>query len=177
MPGGKKGTEVPAGSYTLYAGRVTKGKRDQTMKALILPTKDTPSWTVPAGGDATVKLGSPFGFDFSFTQDEETVTVDGKSVVITGSAGETYQRLWNCPAHIEVSIRKAGGKKGSKGEKMRPAGSQEEIIALNNDPQAAWFPIMGDPIKKKKAGEAVEVQLIEKKNKLFGKIESDWKGE
>ena len=37
-----------------------------------------------------------------------------------------------------------------------------------------WFPFDGK-VAKKKSGEDVEVRLFEKKNKLFGKIESDWK--
>ena len=55
---------------------------------------------------------------------------------------------------------------------MRPAGSQE-IVTEFNDERVIWFP-MSKRIDKKKS-ETLEVQLFEKKNKLFGKIESEWK--
>ena len=53
--------------------------------------------------------------------------------------------------------------------------SQEELEVQKYDYQTIWFPV-GEPIAKPNAGEELEVQLFEKKNKLFGKIESSWKG-
>ena len=35
VPGGKKGTEVPAGSYYLISGRVSKGKREHAVHLVI----------------------------------------------------------------------------------------------------------------------------------------------
>ncbi len=138
-----------------------------------MPSRNTPTWRVSAGESATVELGAPFGFDFKVSQGEESVTVSGNSVVITGRGQETYQRFWNCVPRPEVSVRKVGTKKGSKGEKLRRVESQEQINDQGNF-DGVWFPY-GTEIEKKK-GEDVEVQLVEKKNKLFGKVESDWKG-
>ena len=170
---GKRGTEVPAGSWELYAGQVSKGKRSQMSKALVLPGQGMPGIQVPAGGKATLALGAPFGFDFEYSQDDESVEVQGHTIVVTGRGGETYQRLWNCVVKPEVLLRKAGSKKGKEQGKLSPVLTQEQIADYNNDFRVAWFPIT-EKIAKKKAGEEVEVQLFEKKNKLFGKIESDW---
>ena len=125
VPGGKQGVVVPAGTYELFSGQVSKGKRQQTMKALILPGDNTRTWSVGAGETMTVELGAPFGFDFDFSQDEETLTIQGGSVVVTGKSKETYQRLWNCVVHPEVMIRKAGTRRGNKEKKLRSAQSQE----------------------------------------------------
>jgi hypothetical protein len=72
-----------------------------------------------------------------------------------------------------VSYRKAGSKKGSKGEKMGAVQTQEELGELGWP--SAWAP-RDLRIDKKPSDGAVEVQLVEKKNKLFGAIESAWKG-
>jgi hypothetical protein len=168
----KKGVEAPIGSYELFVGQVSKGKRNQMMKALVLPARNTPSWRCTVGQTTDVELGSPFGFDFEFSQNDEAVRVEGESITVVGRGNETYQRLWNCVARPEVVQRKAGSKKGGKGEKMRPAESQEEMSPLGW--ASVWFPVSIDAPKKKK-GESVEVQLVEKKNKLFGSITSDWK--
>lgn len=172
--GGKNSIEVPIGSYSLYVGLVATGKRDQLTKALVLPPKSSPSYQVTAGSKTKIEMGAPFGFYFKFTQDEKTVTVEGASVVVTGRGTETYQRFWNCVPQVEVNLRKEGAKKGKKESKLQPVTSQEEAQTLGGDFRPVWFP-WGDPIEKPKEGETVEVQLFEKKNKLFGKIESDWK--
>ena len=174
VAGGKKGIEVPAGTYRLFAGQVSKGKRAQTMKALVLPSSKTPSWTVVAGAENTVELGAPFGFDFEFTQSDEAVEVKTSSIFVTGKSGESYQRVWGAVPQVEVHLRKAGSKKGGKEDKLVPASSQQQITDFATY-MVAWFPI-AQPVEKKKAGETVEVRLFEKKNKLFGKIESEWKG-
>ncbi len=171
----KKGVEVPVGAYELFAGRVSKGSRNQKMKALVLAGRNTPSWHVDAGIDTTIKLGAPFGFDFSFSEDDDKATIVGRSIVVTGSADETYQRLWNCVVRPEASERPVGSKKGGKPEKMKPLESQEEMALFGGEGfYYVWFPT-DLTLEKKKSGEDVEIQLTEKKNKLFGKIESDWK--
>ena len=40
---------------------------------------------------------------------------------------------------------------------------------------AAWFPLDTTVETKEKPGTEVEVQLVDKKHDLFGKVESDWK--
>jgi hypothetical protein len=69
----------------------------------------------------------------------------------------------------------AGSTKSKKESKLVPIGSQEQLADFKNDWAVAWFPI-GTPIQKAIPGETFEVQLFEKKHKLFGKLESDWKG-
>ena len=70
----------------------------------------------------------------------------------------------------------AGKKRGKDVGKMKPAQSQEEVSDLyRGEMKTLWFPV-DFAFEKKKEGEDVEVQLVEKKNKLFGKLESDWKG-
>lgn len=173
--GGQKKVEVPVGTYELLAGQLTSGKRAQMMKALILPPgKNSRTWRVAAGETVKVELGAPFGFAFELTQDESTVKLDGNSIVVTGRGGETYQRLWNCVLAPEVLLRKEGTTKGKKGAKLVPAGSQEDLQAHKDDYRVCWFPI-AEPIEKPNPGDTLEVQLFEKKHKLFGKIESEWK--
>ncbi len=171
----KKGTQVPAGSYKLLCGQISKGKRRSMMKALMLPTPSMRSWTVEAGKTETLRLGGPFGFDFRVNQDEEQVSVEGNTVYVTGKNGEAYQRLWGCVAQPEVLIRRKGSKKGKSEAKMKPVVNQQEIGDHNNDYRVFWFPQLAEGIKKDKKGRDVEVQLFQKKNKLFGKITSDWK--
>lgn len=168
---GSKGVEVPIGRYKLFFGEVRKGKKQQTVKTLILPGASTPGWTVDAGGTVDVELGAPYGFDFRYDTGDESVTVEGQSVVVVGSANERYERPWNCVAHPEVSVRKKGSKRGSKPEEMGSVMTQNELVELGWP--SAWFP--RDTVVEKKAGEEVEVQLTEKKHALFGKIESVWK--
>jgi len=167
-----KGTEVPAGKYELFYGDLRKGKKQQVAKALIIPGRKALSVSVQAGKVETLELGAPFGFDFDTTLDGETLTLIGQSVVVVGSAGERYERAWNCVPRPELSWRKSGAKKGSKGEKADFVQSSYQLDELGWE--AGWFPrdliitLKGKP-------EAVEVQLFEKKNKLFGKLTSDWK--
>lgn len=167
-----KGTPVPAGKYELFYGDLRKGKKMQVAKALIIPGRGTKPISVLEGKVETLELGAPYGFDFKTSLDGETLTLTGQSVVVVGSAGERYERVWNCVPRPEVSWRKTGTKKGSKGEDTDLVMSSDQLDKLGWE--SGWFPrdlvmtLKGSP-------EAVEVQLFEKKNKLFGKITSDWK--
>ncbi|MEW6072341.1 MAG: hypothetical protein AB1726_07035 [Planctomycetota bacterium] len=171
MAGEGKGVQVPRGTYALVAGRVSKGKRDQLMKALIVPPKTPPTYTVAEGETTTIEVGAPYGFDFTYEQTPELIKIPGRSVVVTGCGGETYQRLWNCVVQPEVNARKAGTGRGGKLDKLTSAGSQQEV---DRGWEWAWYPFDAE-IEKNQVGETVELQLFEKKNKLFGKIESRWK--
>jgi hypothetical protein len=173
--GGTNKVEVPVGSYELFAGQVASGKKGQMMKALILPGANARSWKVGPGETTKLELGAPFILDFKVKQDEETVTVEGPSIVVAGRGGETYQRLWNCVLSPEINLRKAGSSKGKKEGKLVPVSSQEDLEVHKWDFDTVWFPL-GEPIQKTQPGEAFEVQLFEKKHKLFGKLESDWRG-
>jgi hypothetical protein len=93
-------------------------------------------------------------------------------VTVIGSAGERYERLWNCRSKPEVAWRKKGSNRGSKGEAMEFLNDQEQLY---KDFGASYRPL-DKVIQEKLPPEGIEVQLSEKKNKLFGSIESDWRG-
>ena len=174
MQNGAKGVEVPAGSYELFVGRVSKGKKLQAMKALVLPGVSMPGYEVNPGEVTTFELGAPFGFEFKYDVDDEFITLDGNDVVITGKMGERYERTWNCVPKPEVSFRKEDSKRGSKPEKMRLVQGSQELVDLGLG--ASWFPRMNPPqIDRSKVDGKILLQLVDKKNKLFGKIVSDWK--
>jgi len=170
VEGGAKGVTVPAGNYKLYFGEMRKGKKNQTQKTLILPGKKTPAVEVPRGGTATMTLGAPFGFEFRVAVEGDKLLVPGGSVVITGSQDERYERAWNCVARPEVFWRKKGTKTSNNGGKMAPFQNVDDF-AKGYD--IAWFPTdLVVPLKNDK--DPVEVQLVDKKHDLFGKIESGW---
>lgn len=173
---GKTGIQVPAGPYRLYCGQVSQGKGNQMMKALILPGVNTATWSVGPGEKAVIALGEPFGMTFEVVQDEEKVRVVGASIAVVGRGMETYQRLWNCVVQPELYVREAGKKKADKEGKLRSAESQDQVNQdFKNDYKTVWFPVDYE-FQKKSSGDSLEVQLLEKKNKLFGKLESGWKG-
>jgi hypothetical protein len=178
LQNGRGPVVVPIGEYELCYGIVRKGKKAQTMKALMLPGAKMSGWKVGAGETVEVTLGAPFGFDFEFEATEEQVTVKGKSVRIVGAAGEQYVRLWNCVPRPEVSWRKAGTKRGSKPEEM---GVVMDIYERDDQgfyrytQSDTFMPTDTSVEAKLKVGERAEVQLVDKKHKLFKVIESDWK--
>lgn len=178
LANGKRGVEVPVGEYELFAGVVRKGKKNQTMKCLILPGEGTPSWTVTAGKETELELGAPFSFDFQYTVAGDDVTVAGSSVAVLGKAGERYERLWNCVPVPDVSMRKAGSRSGGKGESMPTVtGSLDELTETGQRRWSffdVWRPL-SLTLPRKKSAEAIELSLSEKKNKLFGSIKSEWK--
>jgi hypothetical protein len=174
--GGTNKAEVPVGAYEVFAGQVASGKKAQMMKCLILPGPNSRAYKVGPGETTKLELGQPLTLDFHLTQNDESLTVIGPSIVVVGRGGETYQRLWNCVLTPEVNLRKAGSSKGKKEAKLVPVTSQEQLEAQKYVLQTAWFPV-GEPIQKSNPGEKLEAQLFEKKHKLFGKLESDWKSE
>jgi hypothetical protein len=174
--GGTKKVEVPVGSYELFAGQVASGKKAQMMKCLIVPGTNSRAWKVGAGETTKMELGAPFKLDFKVQQDGESIGVAGSSLKVVGRGGETYQRLWNCVLSPEVNVRKAGAKKGGKEGKLVPVLSQEQHEEQQYDFQKIWFPF-GEPYQKPNPGEAYEIQLFEKKHKLFGPLESEWRAD
>ncbi|MFT7670972.1 MAG: hypothetical protein ACI8X5_003687 [Planctomycetota bacterium] len=167
-----KTVELPTGNYTFFCGEVRKGKKLQTIKSLIVPGEGMRGWRIEAGKTTEIEMGGPFKFDFLFDEDPETISVAGKSIAITGIAGERYERTWNCVPKPTASYRKPGAKKGSKPEKFGIVMTQEEMS--EGGWSSAWFPKDLD-LKKKGKLDKSELALAEKKNKLFGKIGSDWK--
>jgi hypothetical protein len=169
--GGAKGVQVPVGRYTLAFGVIHKGKKKQMEKCVIIPPKSAPNYDVTKGGTTVISLGAPFGFDFNARNDGGKLTITGQSVVVTGASGERYERPWQCVAHPEASWRKKGAKKAEKTVKMQLVQSTDTIEKLGFE--STWFPLDLE-IPDVGAGE-VEVQLVDKKHELFGKVESDWK--
>jgi hypothetical protein len=170
VEGGAKGVSVPVGKYSLSYGDVRKGKKKQTQKALILPGKSTPTWTVSKGQTAVVTLGAPYGFDFEFNYAAEKATITGRSVVIVGSQSERYERTWNCVPKPEVEWRAKGSKQSKRAARM--TGIVDTDLLYKVGWEAAWSPL---DLEFKAAGDKIELQLVDKKHDLFGKIESAWK--
>jgi hypothetical protein len=160
----------------LFAGELRQGKKTQTVKCLILPGSDARRYLVSKGAETVVTLGAPFNFEFATEAAEESLTVKGKSVAVVGSAKERYERFWNCVPRPEVSVRKAGSKKGGKPEKIdivMDLLERKEDGSFRFAEADTWRPIDTQfPIKK---GESVEAQLAEKKHKLLGDISSEFK--
>ena len=169
VSGGKK-VDVPAGRWELAFGLVRKGKKMQQMKAVIQPTEGMERIIVKPGETTVIGYGSPYKFDFKFETDGRNVTVDGKTVRILGSGGEAYDRFYNCVPYVDVGVRRKGGKRANANMRMKPV--VDNLGLEKHGWQGMWKPVT-DSVPLKEA--EVEVQLVEKKNKLFGKVESDWK--
>lgn len=168
----EKAIEVPVGQYKLLMGGLSKGKRVGIQKVLILPGKTTPLFTAIQDETTEVKLGGPFKFDFEAEDLGDSVRFIGHSLVVTGVAGERYERPWNNRPFPEGSLRKLGSKRGGKPERLF---SQVDQDTLYKDWNNGYFPadlIMAKPKGAEEVG--VEAQITEKKNDLFGKLESDW---
>ncbi len=163
--------EVPTGTYKLLVGSVTKGKKQQLQKVLMIPGATELTWEVTAGNTTKVELGAPFKFDFKCDVDTKGGQVIGSTLAVVGMAGERYERAWLCVPKPKASGRKAGAKRGAKPEKMPMVTSTEKVTEKGW--VITWFP--GDfGIDIKNAGGKIEVQLSQKKHPLFGKISSDW---
>ena len=114
----------------------------------------------------------PFTYDFAFETVDDGVRVNGQTVVVVGAAGERYERAWNCRPAPDVSWREVGARRGNKAERMKLINDQFVMLDIENSYSKVWFPLDCEFTVK---AEDVEVQLAEKKNALFGRLESDWK--
>ena len=171
---GKKGVEVPVGRYEFFYGDLRKGKKLEVLKALILGGPKQPKYTVSKGETTTITLGKPYGFVFQHSTAGSEVTVQGKTVAVCGAGGEVYERLWNCRPRPAAAWRKRGSKRGTRPEKFKLIENQMEIWDHGGDWNVMWFPLDLTLDMKKEVPEGVEVQLVDKKNKLLGGITSDW---
>jgi len=159
--------EVPAADYHVYTGVV----RDGDMKALMI-RGESASFTVREDDEMKVELGGPFAFDFTWSLVEDEVRVKGDSVRVRGCGGEHYHLLWNCRALPEVHVRPAGRNAWSLVGQMELLGKAKEVDDLGPEGWAmAWTPL--DILVENKYGDEVEVRLHERKNGLFGRIDSD----
>ncbi len=171
---GKKGVAVPSGSWHLCYGELRKGTKQGAMKCIICPGDDLSklTWKVETGKEVTAKLGEPFNFDFDFEAGATSIKVIGESITVVGSAGEHYERLWNCVAAPEAEWRKAGAKSGSKPERFEHIKDQKDLDKYKWP--AIWKPLDLELQTKEKVDKP-EVHVFEKKNKFFGMIDSPWK--
>jgi hypothetical protein len=174
-----KGVTVPVGDYELFAGLIQQGKKQQMMKCLVLGQPTMAKWTVAAGKETVMQLGAPLHFEFEVTRNGDKGVVKGSTVRVVGSAGENYDRFWNCAPAPSVSARKAGTKKGGKPLEMpRVLGDLNERNDDNTPKYSfgdVWRPLDLE-VELARGGDAMELQMSEKKHKLLGgPIESDWK--
>ncbi len=138
-----------------------------------MPTDTSKTFEVMEGQTVAVPFGAPFDFAFEHTVQDESITVVGNSVAVIGAGGERYERIFLAVPRPEVSYRKSGTKRGGKPLEMEIIQDRDGFDRKGGY-DAIWKPL--DLVVPKKASETdVEVQLIEKKNKLFGNIESSWR--
>lgn len=168
-----KGTaELPIGSYQLVQGVVREGKRLNVQKAMFLGSGGRAIFSVQEGKTTTFELGAPFDISFKADVDATTATIRGNTLSVTGRGGERYHRLWGYTLRPEVTLRKAGAKKGGRPERMPLVLDQSTV---NEKGMAvAWYPL-DMTIEHGLGTDEVEIQLTEKKHALFGKLESSWK--
>jgi len=172
IAGGKE-VEVPVGRYRIYWGLVSKGAKKQLMKALVLPTETSTTFEVMEGQTIPVPFGAPFDFVFEHEVAAETITINGNSVAIIGAGGERYERIYGAVPRPEVSYRKKDSKRGGKPVEMEIIQDRDGFDRKGGY-DAIWKPL--DIVLPKKASETdIQVQLTEKKNKLFGNIEGTWR--
>lgn len=169
IAGGKK-VELPVGNYELGFGLVRKGSKLQLMKAVIMAGPDSPRYQVKAGETLEIVAGAPYSFDFAYEVGESEVTVVGESIRILGAGGEAYDRFYGCVPYVDAEIRRKGAKRGQDNVRLKPV--VDNLGLEKHGWKGMWKPISAKLVKKD--GE-VEVQITEKKNKLFGKLASGWK--
>jgi len=161
-----KPVELPVGEYELYSGVV----RDGDTKALVLKG-DAAAFAVAAGARTDVAFGAPFAFEFSSANTTEGVKVKGGSVAVLGVGGEQYGRFWRCQPRPEVHLRKAGSAAWGKVGQLAVIDDIDELGDHGGEGwNKVWWPL--DGLFENKLGDGVEVRLFEKKNALFGKIDS-----
>ncbi|MEZ5979548.1 MAG: hypothetical protein R3F34_15220 [Planctomycetota bacterium] len=161
-----KSVELPTGSYVAYTGAV----RDKDAKALMLGGKSS-AFEVKAGETTEVTYGAPFRFEFSSSVVPEGVKVKGGSVVVVGAGGEQYHRIWGARPQPEVYLRDGDSGSWSKAGEMELIRDIDELGKYGSDGWTkVWWPL--DIMVENSEGDGVQVRLFEKKNRLFGKIDS-----
>lgn len=86
--GGKKPYTVPAGTYTVSSGYVTKAG-----ESVHLRTGKMAPFTLKPGQERDLAWGGPVVAEFDYTVEEETITVP-PNVAFYGRAGEEYHTFW-----------------------------------------------------------------------------------
>lgn len=168
-----KEVEVPVGRYRVYCGVVAKGAKKQRMKALVMAGENAKTYEVMEGQTVEVPFGAPYDFVCAREVGDEAVTVNGNSVALVGAGGERYERFYLCVPRPEVAYREKGEKRGSKPLEMAIIQDRDGFDRKGGY-AAMWKPL-DLVVPKKKDEKDIELQLTEKKNKLFGKIDGTWK--
>ena len=139
----------------------------QQMKAVIQPTEGMERIIVKPGETTVIGYGSPYKFDFvrdrrperdGRREDREDPRLGGRRTTASTTASLRRRR------------RPPQGRQAGQREHADEAGRGQPRLEKHGW-QGMWKPIT-DSVPLKEA--EVEVQLVEK-NKLFGKVESDWK--
>lgn len=164
--------DLPIGTYELVQGVVREGKRLNVQKCMFLGTGGQAIFSVQEGKTTTFALGAPFDISFKADVDESTATIRGHSLSVTGRGGERYHRLWGYTLRPEITLRKAGTKKGGRPERMPLVLDQSTVNEKGLG--VAWYPL-DMTIEHGLGTDQIEIQLTEKKHALFGKLESTWK--
>lgn len=136
---GKTPVRVPVGEYRLAYGIIRQGKKASEQICLIFPGEFV-SFRVDKDETETVTLGEPFEFDFKTKPlSGGGLTIEGKSVIVRGSAGEIYAHFHDQPPIPEkVLIRVKGSESPSgKAEKMPKATFED----YQKDGLCVWQPL------------------------------------
>ncbi len=169
---GRTGLDLPVGRYELLYGVVRSGRRQAIEKALVVGGAGVGNLNVNRGETTTLTLGAPFAFGFRHTFDEVNLSIPGDSWHVVGSAGERYVRLWNLPLRPEVMHRVAGTRRASRPERV-PFVTDTQTL-LDRGVQVSWFPL-NLILEHRQGRDDLEVQAQERRHKLFGRIETDWR--
>jgi len=186
-----KPVEVPVGKYTITYGRMVQGKGSRVITAQILRGDSEPI-EVKENETTVVELGAPFKIDFEWSRDTGFVVVDSVNFKVKGRFGEHYAKISGAVAAPEVLYGKTTDGKGARpvgqfmaladadmlntaGDTLKAAGSK--ISSLD----VGFFAVAkGDrtyPTKVKFLPKFPDghVGLRQKKHKLFGKLEANFK--
>ncbi|HEX9794029.1 MAG TPA: hypothetical protein VGC54_08605 [Planctomycetota bacterium] len=159
---GKGGTmEVPIGRYVVEQGLLTGKKGGE---AILLPPAGVPLLIiVEEGVEQELELGGPFKIAAEIVHEGTELLVKGKSVHLTGVAGERYVRFFGAPL-FDVEIAVKGG----------PTAELEasDSATVNADWTRGYLP--GDAVLEVKAGTDLKVRLLIKKHPWFGNLDSGW---
>lgn len=149
--------ELPIGRYIFRQARFTDGKEGEM---LVLPHPTLPmSVDVTAAELATLELGEPFALTTTATLDGTNLTVSGRTLHVTGKAGERYVRFWGAPLYgTEIEI------KGAKPAELRAPTVEE----ANADWERLFFPV--DTVVELRKAEKPAIELSLKKHAWFGKL-------
>lgn len=161
-----KATELPIGTYRVYMGVV----REKDAKAVLLPGESEP-FEITEGGELELALGGPFRYDFDSSLTGEGIKVRGYTVRVVGSAGEEYHLCWKCRPRPTLYLRSTGDSGWDEVAPMQLIDDIDTLAARGAEGwNEAWWP--DDLVVENEVGDEYDARLFEKKNPLFGRIDS-----